>query len=100
MRFDIITLFPESFSYLEESIIKRAKSSGHIEINIHDLRKYSTDKHKKVDDKPFGGGAGMLIQVEPVYNALKDLGVYLPAQRVKLGPKIWLENIAHQWSES
>jgi tRNA (guanine37-N1)-methyltransferase len=76
MKIDIVTLFPNSFSFLDESIIKRAKEKGVVEIEIHDLRAYSTDKHKKVDDKPFGGGHGMLLQIEPVYRCLKILGVY------------------------
>lgn len=76
MQFDIITLFPEAFSYLEESIIKRAKAKDLIKINIHNLRDWSNDKHHTVDDKPFGGNPGMLIKLEVVYNALKALGVY------------------------
>lgn len=76
MIFDILTLFPNSFSYLNESMIKKAQEKGLITINIHDLRKWSKDKHKKVDDRPFSGGPGMLMQIEPIYNALKDLGVY------------------------
>ncbi|MFS8130942.1 MAG: tRNA (guanosine(37)-N1)-methyltransferase TrmD [Candidatus Dojkabacteria bacterium] len=76
MQFDILTLFPEAFSYLEESIIKRAKAKDLIKINIHNLRDWSTDKHHTVDDKPFGGNPGMLIKVEVVYNSLKALGVY------------------------
>lgn len=73
MKIDILTIFPSSFSYLSESIIKRAQQKGLVEINIVDLRRYSQDKHKSVDDKPFGGGAGMIMQVEPIYLALKDI---------------------------
>jgi tRNA (guanine37-N1)-methyltransferase len=76
ITFEILTLFPESFSYLSESIIKRAVESGLIKINIHNIRDWSTDKHKTVDDKPFGGGPGMLMKIQPVYDALKSLGVY------------------------
>lgn len=76
ITFEILTLFPESFSYLNESIIKRAVENDLIKINIHNLRDWSIDKHKTVDDKPFGGGPGMLIKIQPVYDALKSLGVY------------------------
>ncbi len=74
--FNILTLFPESFSYFNESIIKRAVEKGIVKINIHNLRDWSKSKHKVVDDRPFGGGPGMLMKVEPIYYALKDLGVY------------------------
>lgn len=76
MQFDILTTFPSSFSYLNESILKRAQEKELIKINIHDLRQWAEDKHKTTDDKPFGGGAGMLMKIEPIYKALKDLGVY------------------------
>lgn len=73
MKIDILTLFPESFSYLDESIIKRARQKGIIEINIVDIRSFSKDKHKKCDDYPFGGGAGMLMRVQPIYDAVKSV---------------------------
>lgn len=74
MKIDIVTLFPNMFcGFLSESIIKRAIEKNIVDINIVDLRNYSTDKHKKVDDTPYGGGAGMVLKVDVVYNALKDL---------------------------
>lgn len=74
MKIDILTLFPKMFTGpFDESIIKRAQEKEIIEINIHNLRKWATDKHKTVDDRPFGGGAGMVLKVEPVYRALKEL---------------------------
>lgn len=76
MQFDIVTAFPGSFSNLKESIVKRAVEKGKITINIHDLKKWGDGKWKKIDDKPFGGGAGMLLQIEPIYKALKEIGVY------------------------
>lgn len=76
MKFDILTTFPNGFSYLNESIIKRGKEKNLIEIEVHDLRKWAEDKHKVTDDAPFGGGAGMVMKVEPIYRALKELGVY------------------------
>lgn len=72
MIIDILTLFPEAFSYLDNSILKRAKEKGLIEINIHDIRDFSLDKHKKCDDYPFGGGAGMLMGVQPIYDAVNS----------------------------
>ncbi len=74
MKIDIITLFPQMFSGpFDESIVKRAQDKGLVEIEIHDLRKWTDDKRKTVDDKPFGGGAGMVMKVEPVYRAVKEL---------------------------
>ncbi len=70
MIIDILTLFPESFSALFQSIIKRAESKKIVEINIVDIREFSLDKHKKCDDTPFGGGAGMLMSVQPIYDAI------------------------------
>lgn len=73
MKIDILTLFPESFSYLSSSILKRAQESGAIEIELHDIREFSKDKHKKCDDYPFGGGAGMLMTPQPVFDAIKHV---------------------------
>lgn len=69
MRFDIMTLFPELVSgVLGESIIGRAQKSGAITLECHNIREYSTDKHRRVDDTPYGGGMGMLMQAPPIYN--------------------------------
>jgi len=74
LTFDIITIFPEIFdSYLKESFIKRAQQKKLIKINIHNLRKWTTDRHKTVDDRPFGGGLGMVLKVEPIYKAVTAL---------------------------
>lgn len=74
MKIDILTLFPEMFDGpFSESIIKRAQEKKLVEINIHNLRDWAEDKHKTVDDKPYGGGAGMVLMVEPIFNALQDL---------------------------
>jgi tRNA (guanine37-N1)-methyltransferase len=73
-RFDIITIFPNIFdSYFGESILKRALSKKIIEIEIHNLRNYSNDKHHNVDDTPYGGGAGMVMQVEPIHNCVNAI---------------------------
>ena len=73
MIIDILTLFPESFSYLNSSILKRAQEKGILTINIIDIRSFSKDKHKKCDDYPFGGGAGMLMTPQPIYDAIKSV---------------------------
>ncbi len=74
MKIDIITLFPNMLKgFFDESILKRAISKGLLEVNLHNLRDYSLDKHKRVDDYAFGGGAGMVIQIEPVDNCLTEL---------------------------
>ena len=74
MRIDIISIFPEMFSaVLDESIIKRAQKKGKVAIFTHDLRDYTLDKHHKVDDRPFGGGSGMVIQAEPIFRAVQAI---------------------------
>jgi len=74
MRIDIITIFPKMFKpVLEESIIKRAQNKGKVKIYIHNLRDYSLDKHKKVDDRPFGGGSGMVLNAQPIFRAVEDI---------------------------
>ncbi|MDP3004182.1 MAG: tRNA (guanosine(37)-N1)-methyltransferase TrmD [Candidatus Azambacteria bacterium] len=74
MKFDIITIFPKIFdSYLNESIIKRARKNKKIKINAINLRDFTNDKHKKVDEKPYGGGAGMVFKIEPLTKALNNL---------------------------
>jgi tRNA (guanine37-N1)-methyltransferase len=74
MKYHIITIFPEIFSsYFSHSIIARAQKNKLIDIQVHDLRKWTSDKHKTVDDTPYGGGAGMILKVEPLYKALKEL---------------------------
>jgi len=74
MQFDIITIFPQIFdSYFQTSILKRAQKKKIIKIKIHDLRFWTKDKHKTVDDTPYGGGPGMILKIEPIYKALKFL---------------------------
>lgn len=74
MRIDILTLFPEMFDgFLSSSIIKRAIDKKLVTINIVNFRDYSKDPHKKVDDTPFGGGAGMVLMPQPIYDAVEDL---------------------------
>ena len=74
MKIDILTLFPDMFNNIfSESIIKRAISNNLVEINIHNIRDYSKDPHKKVDDTPYGGGAGMVLMCQPIFDAVKAL---------------------------
>lgn len=89
MKFDIVTIFPKIFeSYLDESILKRAAEKKLVEIKIHNLRDYTTDKHKTVDDKPFGGGPGMILKVEPIYKCLKSIASLDKQKRKKSLEKI------------
>lgn len=74
MRIDILTVLPEMFtSPLNCSILKRAQDKGLVEIHVHNIRDYTTNKHRKVDDYPFGGEAGMVMQIEPIDRAIEDL---------------------------
>ena len=87
MRIDILTLFPEMFSAMQESIIGRAQKTGKIEINIVNIRDYTEDKHLKCDDYPFGGGAGMVMMAPPIGNAIEALDPEHKARRIYLSPK-------------
>jgi len=74
MKFDIITIFPEIIEeYINKGIVSIAREKGLVEINVHNLRDWTTDNHKTVDDTPCGGGAGMILKIEPIYNAIQDL---------------------------
>jgi len=76
MKFDILTIFPDIiYHYSSESILKRAQKAGLIKISAHDFRAFTKDKHRRVDDSPYGGGAGMVLQVQPIYDCLKKMGV-------------------------
>ncbi|MBI5037411.1 MAG: tRNA (guanosine(37)-N1)-methyltransferase TrmD [Candidatus Kerfeldbacteria bacterium] len=73
-RFDLLTIFPDIFdSYLGASILKRAQSKKLIEVHVHDIRKFATDKHHTTDDRPYGGGPGMVMKVEPIFRCLKSI---------------------------
>lgn len=75
MKIDILTQFPDMFGpVFGESILGRAKEQGLIDINVHDVRDYTADKHRKTDDTPFGGGAGMLMTPQPAFDALRAVG--------------------------
>ncbi len=82
MRIDIISVLPEMFSgFLNESIIGRAQRQGQVEIHIHNLRDYTKDKHKRVDDYPFGGGSGMIMQIQPIADCIMSLQNELQKER-------------------
>ena len=85
MRIDILTIFPEMFSGpFEESMVKRAREDGKVEIKIHNLRDWSKDKHKSVDDRPYGGGAGMVMRVDIIDRALGDLKLKMKNEKCKV----------------
>ncbi len=74
MKIDVLTLFPAMFAGpLDESIIKRARNKGLLDLNVHDLRNWTHDRHRTVDDRPFGGGPGMLMKPEPIFEAVESL---------------------------
>src|SRR5215469_11968786 len=82
--FEIVTIFPDFFrGPLDYGIVRRARESRLIEISIHDLRDFTTDKHRTVDDRPFGGGEGMVLKPEPLFKCVESLGVAPREQRLK-----------------
>ena len=86
MKFDVLTLFPEMFQVLDQSIIGRAKEKNLIEVNLVNIRDFSKNKHKKVDDTPYGGGAGMVMKADVVYDAFKSLD-YKNAKVIYMSPQ-------------
>jgi tRNA (guanine37-N1)-methyltransferase len=85
MRFDLLTIFPEIFdSYLKESIIKRAIADKKVRIFIHDIRKFSKDRHHKVDAPPYGGGPGMVMAPQPIYDCIKHV------KKLNKGPVVFM----------
>ena len=90
MRFDVLTLFPEMFSgYLEQSLLGKAIERGCLDVHVHDMRNWSTDPHHKVDDRPYGGGPGMVLQVGPVVECVEAVSQLAdgPVQVVLLTPQ-------------
>lgn len=91
MQFHVVTIFPSILdSYLKESIIGRARNSGVIEVFAHNLRDYTTDKHGKVDDTPYGGGAGMVLQVQPIYACVENIKKQIAEKRKKSKTRVIL----------
>lgn len=87
MKITILTLFPEMFTPLQTSILKRATDTKKLTINIINIRDYSLDKHKKCDDYPFGGGAGLVMTPGPIVNAIKSVRGYKSAYKIYMSPK-------------
>lgn len=86
MKIDILTLFPEMFMPLKTSLIGKATDKKALEINIIDIRDFSKDKHKKCDDYPFGGGVGMLMTPQPIYDAITSIKGYKKALKIYMSP--------------
>ncbi len=85
MRFDIITIFPNFFeNFIQEAILSRALKKKVLEIEVHNLRKWTIDGHQTVDDKPFGGGVGMVLKVEPIYKAVKEIKPKVKGKKAKV----------------
>jgi len=102
IKFDVITIFPDIFkSYINESLISRAQKKKFIKINLHDLRNWTKDRHKTVDDRPFGGGLGMVLKVEPIYRAVKQLKRGKKAKVILFTPrgKKFEQKLAYQFSK-
>ncbi len=101
MKIDILTLFPDMFAPLKESIIGRAVKNGKIQINVHDIRDYTLDKHKKCDDTPFGGGAGMVMMAQPIASAIESVDPEHKSRRIFLSPKgrVFNQNIVKEYAK-
>src|SRR5437868_12945556 len=86
MRFDIITIFPDFFrGPLDFGIVRRAREAGLVTVNVHDLRAFAHDRHRSVDDRPFGGGEGMVLKPEPLFECLEALQVPSWEERIAGG---------------
>ncbi len=102
LKFDIVTIFPKIFdSYLKESFIKKAREKRLIKINIHNLRKWAKDRHQTVDGRPFGGGLGMVLKVEPIYKAVKEIKKQKKVKVILFTPrgKKFNQKTAYQFSK-
>ncbi|NQT49582.1 tRNA (guanosine(37)-N1)-methyltransferase TrmD, partial [Candidatus Kuenenbacteria bacterium] len=100
MKFNIITIFPEILdSYFSKGMLRIAQEKKLIKIKTHDLRKYSTDKHGNLDDKPYGGGPGQVLMVEPVYNSLKAIGKKTKNQKNKKTKVVLLSAKGKRWNQ-
>lgn len=85
MRFHILTIFPDMFdSYIHESLFRRAEKKKIVSVRAYDLRDFTKDKHRKVDDRPFGGGPGMVLQIQPVFDAVKFIKSKVKSKKLKV----------------
>lgn len=106
MRFDVLTLFPEMFSgYVSQSVLRRAIDAGKVDVQLHDIRDWSREKHQQVDDRPFGGGPGMVLRPEPVVESVEAVRsqtsepgrlIYLTPQGRRLNQTMAEELAGHQ----
>jgi tRNA (guanine37-N1)-methyltransferase len=102
MQFDIITVIPNAFGYLDQSILGRAQKHKKIKVKVHDLRKWTIDKHRTVDDRPYGGGPGMVLKVEPLHKAIKAIKKKRGKVKVVIMSakgKPFTQSLARQWSK-
>ena len=102
MRFDVLTIFPSFFEenpYFKYSILGEAAKKGQIEVHVHDIREYSEDKHKKVDDTPYGGGAGMVMTCQPLFAALENVKQIQEKALGKSGPVVFLTPQGETWTQ-
>ncbi|MEI7620185.1 MAG: tRNA (guanosine(37)-N1)-methyltransferase TrmD [Candidatus Falkowbacteria bacterium] len=104
MNFKIITIFPKIFdSYFSEGIVRRAQNQGIISVSSQDLREFTSDRHKTIDDTPYGGGAGMLMKIEPLYQAIKKLAPRANKKRkivlLSAQGKKWTQQLAQEYSK-
>ncbi|NOX20324.1 MAG: tRNA (guanosine(37)-N1)-methyltransferase TrmD [Nitrospirae bacterium] len=104
MRFDVLTIFPEIINaYISVSIMKRAIDRGLVDVHVHNIRDYTTDKHRQVDDYPYGGGSGMVFKAEPIFRAVESIeadGI----KRLKLltspGGRVFTQDVAREYAKS
>lgn len=87
MKFQILTIFPEYFSVLSESIIGKAIDNGKLEVEVTNIRDFSKDKHQKTDDTPYGGGAGMVMTPDPIVSCIESVDPHHEAKRIYMSPK-------------
>ncbi|MFZ5364624.1 MAG: tRNA (guanosine(37)-N1)-methyltransferase TrmD [Patescibacteria group bacterium] len=102
MQYDILTIFPRIFdSYFNESILARAQKAKKIKVNTHDIRRFAVDKHGTVDDKPYGGGPGMVMMIEPIYKTLKKIKRKKNSKVVLLSArgKTWTQQRAQKYEK-
>lgn len=102
MLFQIISVLPESFGYLDQSIIGRGQQQGHFQVKIHDLRNWSLNQQRRVDDTPYGGGPGMVMQAEPIAKALEAIKTKYKNKKIVLlsaKGKTWTQARARQYSK-
>lgn len=100
MKIDVLTLFPDMFAPLNISMMKEAQASGALQLNLHNFRQHAVNKHGHVDDYPYGGGAGMLLRVEPIVNTLETLQFAPDSRIILVDPtgEPFSQEIAQEWS--